>query len=69
MPYTIIVCNYLSCLEVEDEAYVKRQAEREKSNVVELKFKEMIQKYDFMSVVMYPELKMRREFERRLYKR
>ena len=54
--------NYLACLEIEDEAYVKRQAEREKGSAVELKFKEMIQQYDFMSVVMYPELKSRREF-------
>ena len=35
---------------------------RESGSVVELKFKEMIHKYDFMSVVMYPELKSRREF-------
>lgn len=30
--------------------------------MTELKFREMIQKYEMMSVVMYPELKNRREF-------
>jgi uncharacterized protein Yka (UPF0111/DUF47 family) len=30
--------------------------------VIEINFKEMIKKYDFMSVVMYPELKNRRDF-------
>ena len=54
--------NYLNVLEEEDEAYKKRQAERERMSVTELKFKEMIMKYDFMSVVMYPELKNRRDF-------
>ena len=30
--------------------------------MVEIKFNEMIQKYDFMTVLMYPDLKNRREF-------
>jgi len=54
--------NYLGALEIEDEAYQKRQEERERSSIVELKFKEMVEKYDFMSVVMYPDLTSRREF-------
>ena len=54
--------NYLSALEDEDEAYQKRQAEREKNSLTELKFKEMVKKYDIMSVVMYPDLRNRREF-------
>jgi len=54
--------NYLSTLEIEDEAYKKRQADREKSSLIELKFKEMVERYEFMSVVMYPDLKNRREF-------
>jgi len=54
--------NYLNILEFEDEAYKSRQAEREKSNDSEVKFKEMVLKYDFMSIVMYPDLRNRREF-------
>ena len=53
---------YLTVLEQEDDAYNQRQAQREGESVVELKFKEMVQKYDFMSVVMYPDLNNRREF-------
>ena len=53
---------YLNCLAEEDDAYNKRQTERERKSLTELKFKEMIQKYDFMSVVMYPDLKNRRDF-------
>ena len=34
--------NYLRVLEEEDESYQKRQSEREKNNVIELKFKEMV---------------------------
>jgi len=47
---------------MNDEGYKKRQAEREEASVIELKFTEMVEKYDFMSVVMYPDLKSRREF-------
>ena len=54
--------NYLRALDQEDAGYKKRQEERERTNMVEIKFVEMIQKYDFMSVVMYPDLKNRRDF-------
>ena len=54
--------NYLALLETDDDAYNQRQKEREARSLTEAKFGQLISKYDFMSIVMYPDLKNRREF-------
>lgn len=54
--------NYLELLETEDNAFYQRQKKRESNSLIETKFAQLIAKYDFMSIVMYPDLKNRREF-------